>query len=83
VQLSGENNNELFIASRLEDNLKRKYVYNFQEGNTDGGAWLHNAIPLQSMACAMQKVMTIIDPPPAEVLKTLNKPNHPSVDEYE
>lgn len=80
--MAGENNNELFVASKLEDNLEGMHSFSFKGENTDG-AWLHNDIPLQAMACAMQKVMTTIDPPPTEVLRTLNKPNHSSLEDYE
>jgi hypothetical protein len=82
VQLSGENNDELYIASKLEQNLKLKKQFNFGGEKTEG-AWLHNPVPVQAMACAMQKLMTTIDPPSAEVLSTLNTPNNPTLEEYE
>eukprot|EP00557_Chaetoceros_sp_GSL56_P013236 CAMPEP_0176483664 /NCGR_PEP_ID=MMETSP0200_2-20121128/4039_1 /TAXON_ID=947934 /ORGANISM="Chaetoceros sp., Strain GSL56" /LENGTH=375 /DNA_ID=CAMNT_0017880081 /DNA_START=234 /DNA_END=1364 /DNA_ORIENTATION=- len=82
IQLSGENRNELFYANRLVRNLKFSTAFNFEEGNKDG-AWLHNPIPTQAMACVMQKLMTTIDPPPHDVLINLNTPDHPSLEEYE
>lgn len=81
VRLSGENNNELFVASKLEKNLLDTGLFHYEKPAK--GAWAHSAVPNQAMACIMQKVMTTIDPPPAEVLSTLNKPNHPSLEEYE
>lgn len=83
IQLSGENNDELYIASKLEQNLKLKKQFNFGGGEKTEGAWLHNPVPVQAMACAMQKLMTTIDPPSTEVLSTLNTPNNPTLEEYE
>lgn len=68
----------------LETNLKNRTEFHFDREVKNEGPWLHNhAIPGQAMACATQKVMTTIDPPPVEVLLTLNTPNHPSLEEYE
>jgi hypothetical protein len=69
VRLAGENNNELYIASQLEKNLKG-YGFNGLRSNvpaTASGAWFHHSIPKQSMACTIQKVLHTINPPPKEV----------------
>ena len=80
--MSGENENELFIASHLESNL---HQHNFfvDDKTRDSGAWLHNAIPSQAMACPMQQILSTIDPPPHETLMQLNRPGHPSFEEHE
>jgi hypothetical protein len=67
----------------LETNLKNRAEFHFDQEVKNEGPWLHNAIPVQAMACATQKIMATIDPPPAEVLLTINTPNHPSLEEYE
>jgi hypothetical protein len=79
--LSGENNNELFVASKLESNLQSK-AFEKGEGQKTG-AWQHNPIPSQAMACPMQHFLSTINPPPHEILMKLDQPGHPSFDEYE
>jgi len=80
--LSGENDNELFIASHLESNLHKDNKFVDDKRNS-GGAFHHNAIPSQAMACPMQQLLSTIDPPPHETLMQLNRPGHPSFEEYE
>ena len=81
VRLSGENYNELFVASKIESNLQG-VEFKIGEGE-DTGAWQHNPIPSQAMACPMQHILSTIDPPPHETVITLNQPGHPSLEEYE
>ena len=80
--MSGENYNELFVASKLESNLHRGEEFKMGEGKKTG-AWQHNPIPSQAMACPMQHILSTIDPPPHETLIKLNQPGHPSFEEYE
>lgn len=81
VRLSGENYNELFVASKIESNLQG-VEFKIGEGENTG-AWQHNPIPSQAMACPMQHILSTIDPPPHETVITLNQPGHPSLEEYE
>jgi len=85
VRLSGENSNELFIASKLQTNLqkggKKKIFANDERYN--GTPWMHNAIPSQALACPMQQIMSTINPPPHEILMELNQPGNPSYADYE
>lgn len=81
-RMSGENENKLFITSQLESNLHKDNRF-VDEKEFSGGAWRHNAIPSQAMACpTMQQILSIIDPPPHETLMQLN-PGHPSFEEHE
>jgi len=80
--LSGENYNELFVASKLESNLHRGAEFEMGEGEKTG-AWQHNPIPSQAMACPMQHILSTINPPLHETLMNLNQPGRPSFEEYE
>lgn len=87
VRLAGENNNELYIASQLEKNLKG-YGFNGLRSNVPAkasGAWFHHSIPKQSMACTIQKVLHTINPPPKEVQQQIisNEGNGITLDGYE
>jgi hypothetical protein len=82
VRLSGENNNELFVASKLESNLHKSTAFEMGEREKTG-AWQHNPIPSQAMACPMQQILSTINPPPHETLMKLDQPGHPSFEEYE
>jgi len=77
MNLSGENSNDFYVASKL--------VANFNPGTAPlyDYPFHHNPIPQQSMACVMQRLQAYLDPPPTEVLQMLNKPGHPSLEEYE
>ena len=80
--MSGENNNELFVASQIESNLHKTRFF-LDDKRRSGGAWFHNAIPSQAMACPIQQILSTIDPPPHETLMYLNRPGHPSFEGYE
>lgn len=80
--MSGENYNQLFVASKLESNLLEGVDFEMGEGEKTG-AWQHNPIPSQAMACPMQQILSTIDPPPHETLMKLNQPGHPSFEKYE
>jgi hypothetical protein len=82
VRLSGENQNELFIASNLQKNLQSTGQFESDKRNS-GDAWIHNAIPTQALACLMQQIMSTINPPPHELLMELNQPGNPSYEDYE
>jgi len=82
VRLSGENNNELYVASLLDSNL-RKSSSSMAYDEEVVGAWMHHKIPNQAMACPIQHVVSTITPPPNEVLQTLNETWAPSLDEYD
>jgi hypothetical protein len=69
VRMSGENNNELYVASRLISNLKEEHgsaPILDQDFDRQDGAWRHGAIAPQSMACAIQHVISVLNPPPKE-----------------
>jgi hypothetical protein len=74
VRLSGENYNALFQASRIpnifEKNPKhfinKKVMKNeqFMHGAVKDGPFSHNAIPMGSMSCVMQHLVSTLNPPP-------------------
>jgi hypothetical protein len=82
IRLSGENRNELYIASLLQSELRKTNVL---EQNFDRveGAYIHNAIAPQSMSCAIQGVMNSINPPPKRVQNEVNITGRPSLEEYD
>ena len=70
VRIGGENNNELYIASQLETNLKKLGFGGLRSKvppKPPNSAWFHNTIPEQAMACTIQKVLQTINPPPEEI----------------
>jgi len=71
VRLSGENNNELFIASKVESNLHIKN-HNILDPSYEeqSAAWIHNNVPDGAMGCVIQKVLSTINPPPHWVIKS-------------
>lgn len=88
VRLSGENNNELYIASLLEKNLQTKDFAGLRSkvpASPTNYAWQHNEIPEQSMACTIQKVLHTINPPPEEIQQQLinNETSGITLDGYE
>ena len=92
VRIGGENNNQLFIASQLETNLKKK---NFGGGLRSkvparplDNAWFHYEVPEQAMACTIQKVLQTINPPPLEIQQQIinsssNGTSGMNLDDYE
>ena len=72
VRISGENNNELYVASQLESNLEGAKGHNLLDGNAIQGSWAHNEIPPQAMACPIQKVVETLDIAPREELLHMN-----------
>ena len=72
VRLSGENSNELFVASKLVTNLRTKEV-NILDGTARQGAWAHNEIPQQAMACPIQQILETLDIAPTEVLQEMHQ----------
>jgi hypothetical protein len=87
VRLAGENNNELYIASLLEKNLPIQGFANLRSKvpARPAGAWFRHSIPEQSMACAIQKVLHVINPPPEEVQQQIisNESSGITLDGYE
>ena len=70
VRIGGENNNELYIASQLESNLKIQGFGGLRSKvppRPPNSAWFHNTIPEQAMACTIQKVLQTINPPPEKI----------------
>ena len=87
VRLSGENNNELFVASQLESNLRGAHFPLgdplLEQEHPMDGAWMHNVIPTQSMACPIQQVVSTLNPPPSQVLHAVNETGKLSLAEYD
>ena len=85
VRLSGENNGELFVASRLISNLKHpnKEGSLLDDEDEPDGAWMHNKIPTQSMSCPLQQVVSTLNPPSSEVLYAVNQTGNESYEQHE
>ena len=87
MRISGENANELYLASQLESNLMESTGFKLLRGKDTPqikeGGWVHNEIPSQSFACPIQKILSTINPPPPDVLTQLGKSGMTSIDEYE
>ena len=73
VRLSGENNNELFVISGLETNLRRDKKKHILHEPAQTGPWKHNQIPDQALSCPMQKVVETLDIAPNEVLENIHQ----------
>jgi len=71
VRLSGENNGELNVASLVESNLMSHKK--FRPGKSWKGAWLHNAIPEQALACPIQHIFKTINPPDMDTSMQVNR----------
>ena len=82
MRLSGENNNELYVASLLASNLKKSSSSMAYDEEVEG-AWMHHKIPTQAMACPIQQVISMITPPPSEVLQAVNETGALSVEDYD
>lgn len=69
VRLSGENNNVLHAAWKVEETIKGKNGHKMLDRKSDKieGAWQHNSIPEGSISCFMQKILHTINPPPFAV----------------
>jgi len=70
VRVGGENNNTLYIASKLETNLEMLGFAGLRSkvpARPHFEAWFHHEIPEQAMACTIQKVLQTINPPPEEI----------------
>ena len=85
VRLSGENRNELYVASELVSNLRDPKAAHLLEQNFDRkeGAYAHNAIPPQAMSCPIQQVINTLNPPPQAVQYGVNVTGNPSLEEYD
>ena len=81
VRLSGENYDELYVASMIASNLKESSLMNYDK-EVDG-AWKHHKIPNQAMACPIQQVVSTLTPPPSEVLHAVNETGAPSLSDYD
>ena len=74
VRLSGENFGELNVASLVESNLvSRKKFTPFKPGKKSKGAWVHNPIPEQALACPIQQIFKTINPPDMDTLMQVNR----------
>ena len=85
VRLSGENGNELYVASELVSNFRGPKAAHLLNQNFDRieGAYAHNAIPPQAMSCPIQQVINTLNPPPQAVQYGVNVTGHPSLEEYD
>ena len=70
VRLSGENWNELYVASQLNTNLDEPhFVDDLVVGKgryskpKEDGAFQHNALPIGAMSCVTQHLVETLDPP--------------------
>jgi len=70
VRLSGENGNELYVASQLMSHLKRYKQMAFNKEIADG-PWRHGPIQREAFACVMQSLVMAINPP----LTSINNKN--------
>jgi len=68
VRMAGENHGHLIYGLWAAENLEE--TYEFQYHHTDGvvGAWKHHPIPKQSVACPIQKMIQVLNPPSMEYL---------------
>ncbi len=85
LRLSGENHDELYVASRLESNLRNQDSHRVLEQHWDKkyGAWRHNGIPEQAIAFPIQDIFYTLNPPPAKVLHRVHLPGEPSIFQYD
>ena len=85
VRMSGENRNELFVASTLISNFKGDNTAPLLDQNFDRteGAYIHNAIPPQAMSCPIQNVINALNPPPKDVQFGVNVTENPSIEQYD
>ena len=88
MRLSGENFNELYVASKIRSNLeqgKNKFEKSLfaEDKEIKSRPWFHHAIPSQAFACPIQKIMSTIDPPSHEKLLQMNKAGHESYEDHE
>mmetsp|Transcript_16833 Transcript_16833/g.25273 ORF Transcript_16833/g.25273 Transcript_16833/m.25273 type:complete len:367 (+) Transcript_16833:97-1197(+) len=85
VRLSGENRNELYVASELVSNFRGPNTAHLLDQNFDRkeGAYSHNAIPPQAMSCPIQQVINTLNPPPRAVQAGVNLTGNPSLEEYD
>jgi hypothetical protein len=85
VRISGENINELYVASTLISNLKGEHVAPLLDQNFDRteGAYVHNAISPQAMSCPIQNVINALNPPPKYVQLGVNVTGNPSIAQYD
>ena len=84
VRISGENHGILYEASRLETTLHGKVGFNSLRSRVKSrpphSAFFHHDIPVQAMACTIQRVLSTLNPPPGEILDQLVN-NHFGVNE--
>ena len=89
MRLSGENFNELYVASKIRSNLEQGKKSRFEKSlfaedkEIKSRPWFHHAIPSQAFACPIQKIMSTIDPPSHEKLLQMNKAGHESYEDHE
>jgi len=72
VRISGENTNVLYYASRIVSYLRDPVPLLNQDFDRVEGAYMHNAIAPQSMACALQQIIYTINPPPKKIQLAVN-----------
>jgi hypothetical protein len=67
VRFTGENNNQIYMAYEMVQNLKGKAAHRLLE-QANYGSWMHNSIPKGVMACVSQQIMEAINPPSLDML---------------
>ena len=91
VRVGGENNNTLYVASKIETNLMLQGFDGLRSkvrARAPQKAWFHNEIPEQAMACTVQKVLQTINPPPEKIQQQIissdgSGANGVTLDDYE
>lgn len=85
VRISGENSNEIYLASKLVSNFKGENSVPLLDQNFDRteGAYFHNAIPPQSMSCPIQSIINTLNPAPQHIQQMVNVTGNPSLEEYD
>jgi hypothetical protein len=74
VRLAGENYGELNVVSSVESNLLNRNNVKILDGKGRySGAWKHNDIPEQAMACPIQHIFKTINPPDMQTMLHVNQ----------
>eukprot|EP00553_Chaetoceros_curvisetus_P010063 CAMPEP_0204621742 /NCGR_PEP_ID=MMETSP0717-20131115/7388_1 /ASSEMBLY_ACC=CAM_ASM_000666 /TAXON_ID=230516 /ORGANISM="Chaetoceros curvisetus" /LENGTH=225 /DNA_ID=CAMNT_0051636223 /DNA_START=121 /DNA_END=798 /DNA_ORIENTATION=- len=66
--MAGENNGQLQMGFEAVQNVENAYEMNYQSEQEVVGAWKHHPIAEQSMACPVQQMFEVLNPPPTDHL---------------
>jgi len=72
VRMAGENNGHLAYGLDAMKNLKSTESFRLESKREVVGAWRHNPIPKQSMACPIQNIFENMNPPPEKIMNLRN-----------